>query len=61
MAGTYVHGFFGEDGQRRAWVARLGGTPSQHSHDAEVESTLNALAAHLEAHIDIDRLLKVAR
>ncbi|MGC2409535.1 MAG: cobyric acid synthase [Methyloceanibacter sp.] len=61
VAGTYVHGFFGEDGQRRAWVARLGGTPSQHSHDAEVESTLNALAAHLEAHIDIDRLLKVAR
>jgi adenosylcobyric acid synthase len=61
VAGTYVHGFFGEDQQRRAWVARLGGTPSPRSHEALIESTLDALAAHLEAHINIDRLLKSAR
>ena len=61
IAGTYVHGFFADDAQRRAWIERLGGTPSLHSHDAEIESTLDALAAHLEAHIDIDRLLRVAR
>ena len=56
-----MHGFFADDAQRRAWIERLGGTPSLHSHDAEIESTLDALAAHLEAHIDIDRLLRVAR
>jgi adenosylcobyric acid synthase len=61
IAGTYVHGFFTDDAQRRAWIERLGGTPSLHSHDAEIESTLDALATHLEAHIDIDRLLRVAR
>jgi adenosylcobyric acid synthase len=61
IAGTYVHGFFADDAQRRAWIERLGGTPSPHSHDAEIECTLDALAAHLEAHIDIDRLLRAAR
>jgi adenosylcobyric acid synthase len=61
IAGTYVHGFFVDDAQRRAWIERLGGTPSGHSHDAAIESTLDALAAHLEAHIDVDRLLRVAR
>jgi adenosylcobyric acid synthase len=61
ITGTYVHGFFADDAQRRAWIERLGGTPSLHSHEAEIESTLDALAAHLEAHIDIDRLLRVAR
>jgi adenosylcobyric acid synthase len=60
-AGTYVHGFFADDAQRRAWIERLGGAPSLHSHDAEIEATLDALAAHLEAHIDVDRLLRVAR
>jgi adenosylcobyric acid synthase len=61
VAGTYVHGLFAEDAQRRAWIARLGGTPSALSHDAEVERTLDAFAAHLEAHVDIDRLLKATR
>jgi adenosylcobyric acid synthase len=61
IAGTYVHGFFADDAQRSAWIDRLGGTPSPHSHDAEIEHTLDDLAAHLEAHIDIDRLLRLAR
>jgi adenosylcobyric acid synthase len=61
IAGTYVHGFFADDAQRRAWIERLGGTPSPLSHEAEIERTLDALAAHLEAHVDVDRLLRVAR
>jgi adenosylcobyric acid synthase len=61
VAGSYVHGLFADDAQRSAWIARLGGTPSPLSHDAEVERTLDALAAHLEAHVDVDRLLKAAR
>ena len=36
IAGTYVHGFFANDAQRRAWIERLGGTPSPHSHEAEI-------------------------
>ena len=61
IAGTYVHGFFADDTQRRAWIERLGGTPSPHSHEADIQKTLDALAAHLEAHIDVDRLLRAAR
>jgi adenosylcobyric acid synthase len=61
IAGTYVHGFFADDAQRRAWIERLGGTPSPHSHDAEIQRTLDDLAAHLETHVDVDRLLRVAR
>jgi adenosylcobyric acid synthase len=61
VAGTYVHGFFADDAQRRAWIERLGGTPSRHSHEAHVQRTLDELAAHLEAHVDIDRMLRAAR
>jgi adenosylcobyric acid synthase len=56
-----VHGFFADDAQRRVWIEKLGGTPSHHSHDAEIERALDALAAHLEAHVDIDSLLRAAR
>jgi adenosylcobyric acid synthase len=61
VAGTYVHGFFADDRQRAAWVARLGGKPAGFSYEAEVEKTLDALAQHLEGHMDVDRLLKLAR
>jgi adenosylcobyric acid synthase len=61
VAGTYVHGLFADDRQRAAWIARLGGRPAGFSYERGVESMLDALAAHLEAHIDIDRLLRLAR
>ena len=60
-SGTYVHGLFADDRQRAAWIARLGGRPAGFSYERGVESMLDALAAHLEAHIDIDRLLRLAR
>jgi adenosylcobyric acid synthase len=31
------------------------------AYESQVERTLDALANHLAAHIDIDRLLKLAR
>jgi adenosylcobyric acid synthase len=61
VAGTYVHGFFADDRQRAAWMARLGGTPTGSRYEASIETTLDALGAHLEAHMAIDRLLKAAR
>jgi adenosylcobyric acid synthase len=61
IAGCYVHGFFGGDAQRRAFLARLGAQTSDISYAARIEAALDAVAAHLEAHINLDRLLKLAR
>jgi adenosylcobyric acid synthase len=61
VIGTYVHGLFGDDRQRSAWLERLGTAPSVIAHDALIETTLDRLAAHLAAHIDLDRLLKLSR
>jgi adenosylcobyric acid synthase len=61
VAGTYVHGLFADDRQRAAWIARLGGRPAGFSYEHGVDETLDDLADHLEAHIDIDRLLRIAR
>ncbi len=61
VIGTYVHGLFGNDSQRAAWLARLGAGPSAIAHDALVESTLDRLAAHIAAHIDVERVLNLAQ
>ena len=61
VSGTYVHGLFTADPARAGFLRRLGAVPSGRSHEAGVEATLDALAAHLETHIDIDRLLSLAR
>ena len=61
VLGTYIHGLFAAEAQRSAWLARLGGAPSEISYEGLVEATLDALAAHLEAHMDIDRMLTLAR
>jgi adenosylcobyric acid synthase len=60
VIGTYVHGLFADDRQRAAWLARFGGE-ARVAHDDLIEQTLDALAAHLCAHLDIERLLTLAR
>jgi adenosylcobyric acid synthase len=61
VIGTYIHGLFAGDRQRAAWLQRfaLGGVAI--AYDALVGDTLDRLAAHLAAHIDVDRLLSLAR
>ena len=60
VQGTYVHGLFADDAQRAAWLARLGGAASGESYEEGVEATLDALARHLEAHLDLDALLTLS-
>jgi adenosylcobyric acid synthase len=62
VTGTYLHGLFSADAFRAAFLARLGvahtgGT----SYEAGIDATLDALAAHLEFHLDLDALLDLAR
>ena len=61
VAGTYVHGLLADDRQRAAWLARLAAGPSRVAYDDLIERTLDALAAHIAAHLDLDRLLTLAR
>jgi adenosylcobyric acid synthase len=61
VIGTYIHGLFSDDRQRSAWLERLGAGPSAVAHDGLVETTLDRLAAHLAEHVDVERLLSIAK
>jgi adenosylcobyric acid synthase len=61
VIGTYVHGLFADDRQRAVWLQRCGAGASNVAYENLIEHTLDALAEHLAAHIDLDRLLKLAR
>jgi adenosylcobyric acid synthase len=59
--GCYLHGLFSSDDFRRAFLARLGVSPSNESYSVKVESALDALADHIENHLDVEGLLALAR
>jgi adenosylcobyric acid synthase len=61
VLGTYVHGLFADDRQRAAWLHRFAAGASTIAYDDLVERVLDDLAAHLAAHLDLDRLLSLAR
>ncbi len=61
VRGCYVHGLFGNDAQRRAWLDWIGAAGSGLNYEAEVEATLDGLAAHLERHVRVEALLALAR
>ncbi|MGD1887258.1 MAG: cobyric acid synthase [Cohaesibacteraceae bacterium] len=60
VMGTYLLGLFASDSFRAAFLQRLGGQGSV-AYQARVESALDGLADHLEAHLDVEGLLAVAR
>jgi adenosylcobyric acid synthase len=61
VSGCYIHGLFGEAAQRGAWLARLGARGSGLSYEVMIEDALESIAAHLKAHLDLDRLLSLAK
>ncbi len=60
VTGSYLHGLFAADAFRSRFLADLGLPPSGLLHAASVEATLDALARHIEAAIDLDVLLALA-
>jgi adenosylcobyric acid synthase len=59
--GTYLHGMFTSDAFRKAFLAQLDISATAQPYRARIESTIDALAAHIEAHLDVDGLFALAR
>ena len=61
ILGSYVHGLFAADGFRHAFLARIrqDRRPGV-AFERLIDETLDGLADHLEAHLDLDALLDVA-
>ncbi len=57
IVGCYLHGLFASDPFRHAFLGQESGV----AYDALVDEVLDRLAAHLEAHMDLDALLRLAR
>jgi len=61
ITGSYLHGLFTSDSFRTAYLSGLEISASLQSHGALIEQTLDQLADHVEAHLDVTGLLALAR
>ncbi|MDP1966444.1 MAG: cobyric acid synthase, partial [Reyranella sp.] len=61
VAGCYIHGLLSDDRQRQHWLQKIGVKGSPLDYEADVDTTLDRLADHIEKYLDCDRLLALAR
>lgn len=61
VSGSYLHGLFAADDFRAAFLGGLGIAASGRGYEAGVEAALEALADHVEAHLDVGGLFALAR
>jgi len=59
--GSYLHGLFTSDQFRKAFLAQLDIPATDQPYHGRVESALDALADHVEAHLDVTGMLALAR
>ena len=60
IMGCYMHGLFAADGFRKTYLQRFGAVGQTMNYEADIEMVLDQLADHLEVHLDLDALLKIA-
>ena len=60
IEGSYVHGVFGNDDFRRAWLRRAGGGGSNLDYTAAVEQAIDHVADGVDRAVDIEALLDCA-
>ena len=60
VRGCYLHGLFASDGFRAAWLAEMGAQSTIADYGSTVDDALDQLARHLETHMDLDRLFRLA-
>lgn len=62
VRGCYLHGIFASDQFRAAFLESLGHKAGgAFSYEAVIDETLDALATHMDAHVDLDLLLEIAQ
>jgi adenosylcobyric acid synthase len=61
VTGTYLHGMFTSDAFRQSFLQSLGVAAQSSRYSVTVDATLDALADHLVAHLDLDGLFALAR
>lgn len=61
VGGLYLHGMFTDDKFRVQFLEECGAQGSGFGYDSSVEDVLDDLADHMQCHLDIDGLLKLAR
>ncbi|CAN7224511.1 cobyric acid synthase [Bradyrhizobium sp. LjRoot220] len=59
--GSYLHGLFASDDFRSSFLRQLDIPVTDQQYRGRVESALDALADHIEAHLDVEGLLALAR
>ncbi len=59
--GSYLHGLFASDAFRKAFLAQLDISAADQRYGQRVEDTLDALADHIEAHLDVNGIFALAR
>jgi len=60
IIGSYLHGMFSNDTFRAGFLAQLGIKSELNNYRQDVETTLDQLAQHLEQHVDLDEILRLA-
>lgn len=60
IRGTYLHGLFSSDAFRKDYLAALGHRSSTINYAAGVEDALDALADHIETHLNIDMIVELS-
>jgi adenosylcobyric acid synthase len=59
--GSYLHGVFASDAFRKAFLAQLDIPAADQPYRARIEVALDALAGHIETHLDVEGIFALAR